>query len=335
MENVIGQSWNFTFAVQSYEHFAPFPEKHADLLKEVRIRLSGCPSGLPIGDKYGGSVEDVHVYLRYYTKDPTDEHKDNEVIIDLTSVFVYEMHELLANNLPEVQERYRRALENWIKLERELGEGYGPTEIIDQDEGLIDTLSKLEPLPDKLGDGNVGWRGNLHIFNFLYTYIPFQPFSLLNIVGRATGGVDALAFLRSLNRPSLIVSAGPCRLVDFVGWQKSRKNMRAATVNLWLEFEYENPLDSEVANHSARIQKLEEDFAELQDSIEYSLDQLHKRLGAGGEIDNALSGTSTFLDNAAKDLEVLLQGVKDHTVSIKGLERDVVELQEICRQIHG
>lgn len=112
------------------------------------------------------AASDVHVYLTDY---------------NLTRHIVRAIKEALADpmQIEKLKRQYHAALDRWIEVEKQMGDAFSIP--VDRDQHIALKLkneSQLSKLMRQLGDSMLGWGGNLHLFNYIYTDVSIQPVSL-------------------------------------------------------------------------------------------------------------------------------------------------------------
>ena len=196
------------------------PVQGWEFVKDVTLAFWGERSSFATS-----AASDVHFCLQEY---------------DLTSTIIRSLHEQLANqdNAIRMRNQYHRALEEWIALEQQIGDAFSvPTERDRNEVRKLMTAGDLPDLLDRLGNTDMGWGGNLHIFNYLFHKISLAPLSLSETLKRyfaAHPGATPKE-LNKLEACHVTFSSGPRRSIGNSSYQ--------GAVAYRLEISYSNPAD--------------------------------------------------------------------------------------------
>jgi chaperonin cofactor prefoldin len=123
---------------------------------------------------------------------------------------------------------------------------------------------------DQLGDLEVGWQGNLHIFNYLYTDIAIEPLSLNEIWKDYQAQSGTAVDWKTLDNLRLILSVDPGSLDPIVDGEGNRDypgTIPEGTVLCRLEARYHDPLEDEIEALKKRVKDLEDRMTKLEGRV--------------------------------------------------------------------
>ena len=212
----------------------PLPTANWDLLEDIKLAIMGQPSAFS-----PGCVQDVHVYLNNY---------------DLTPYIINQLRALLNDpaKAKSLRDQYHRAIDEWLSLSSEIGDAYSIS--LDRERSAAEHLKKqkhLGSLIDRLGNSDVGWEGNLHVFNYLYRRISVERISIasaLNDYSRAHPQPN-VPNLKDVSNATIVFSAGPR---ETQSWPAD-KAFSLGTMAFQMELIYTNPLEDSVLQILAQV----------------------------------------------------------------------------------
>jgi hypothetical protein len=200
-----------SFAITNRNHavFLNPPLAEMELFKDIELTLYGETSFAS-----WVSVHDLHIYLNG---------------IDLTNFIIAQLKTRL-NNSAGAAQAYARALDTWLELEEGLRAQFpagcpvpfcpppGSTSLVAQlkQQSPADTLVLL----GNRRDPRFGTNGNLHIFNFIYRYIPLPPLSLEQLIEMYAEANNQTLELKDMLPAVVTFSYGPSYLFD-PAWRNS------------------------------------------------------------------------------------------------------------------
>jgi hypothetical protein len=246
-------------------------------LVDVAISLNGTstPYVSAVGIPFG-AVRDVRLYLRA-------ERQGKEVSYLLTKPYLQVISGAIRQyGLDKVKTEYRQAMAARVDaLSIDPGLKEYSRLWAEQDRAQIDSLAEgvtTEGLGE-LGNSTSGWNGNLHLFSFLYEYIPIPPVSLSRIVEIAAGAIVPLSSLSSVR---LVLSYGPSPMFE------SATAMRASpagAVRYTFECRYHDGLEDE--------------FDSLESVLKARLLEIHKKIRPGGRLYDSVTLTEDHMSDLA------------------------------------
>jgi hypothetical protein len=284
-------------------HIITVPQADDAELVDVHISLHGERSpyftitGVPFF-----CPSDVHVYFL-----PSD-----RPIADALDITPY-LISSLRKNLQEADASmfrgaFRSALETLLAIESAppLESAVNPQHIA-TDRAAIPSLvaAPLATLLDALGNRNVGVGGSLHLFNWLFGYVPLAPLSLASILAAVDTPPYSLALSGQI-RPRLLLCHG--RISDI----SSPNAAAAGAVRIVLEASYHNPLADE--------------FDVLERKIRVALVDLQKKFRAGEPLMQALSRIDDSTAHVETTLAVLTSLVGGAQSEITALRAETAEV---------
>jgi hypothetical protein len=176
------------------------------------------------------------------------------------------------------RESYKAAMNSWMTYaETRLAAIYTPVQIA-ADRQLATELSQRTPLSsllNQLGDRSVGTGGSLHIFNYLYGYVPLAPVSLKSLAGSHNVDLTSATFL-------VIEMEQPIR-----GGQGAIEVSGAVDYTL-----------SQIVHNPLR-----EQLADLENAILPSIQDIEERLSAGGSIMQSIGNAQNQMVDLKKSIE--------------------------------
>jgi len=229
---------------------------------------------------------------------------------DITESLISELRDLLDSGDQDLlSSKYKEGMQSWIRLARSspLRDLYDQT-LITADENAIPSFAK-KPISRNLkalGDSKHGLAGSLHIFNYLYSFIPLAPVSLLKVLTRHN---QKFGTKLSLDTPSpqLVWSHGPLSDVS------DATNRPSGCVEL----------QAEVFFHNA----LEDEFDDLEKTIRLALLDIKQRLRIGGPLMQNVADIRDAIQNRIiPDINDLSRGVGDEALQVKSLRGAVDQL---------
>ncbi len=293
------------FKIFNSEHTVLIPSQDINLLTDIYLQIYGHPSYLETGRQVGIGLDDLHVYLNQY---------------DVTNSIIVRLRNNLDNMDQErVKSQYKKALDNWLKLEENLGATY-PGKGIGKDRDIAKRNLEMQPISanlSKLGDMTSGWGGNLHIFNFLYKQIDLSTVSLKKVIEHYNSTAMEPVDLSNLGSIRITFSVGTCRL--FSSAWSSIHPLPAGSLTYRLEFNYHDPLIDKVLS-------LEKKVNDLKTEISSRLKSILNAVGPEGQITKILNGQKDMVTEDFKP------GLKDRVITLnnqlENCQREIKSLQE-------
>ncbi|MCA8953905.1 MAG: hypothetical protein KDE27_30625 [Planctomycetes bacterium] len=301
------------FAPLNYEHTLWLPQAHREQLVDVAVSLRGHASQTDHGGLVGFGVHDVRVYL------------DG---VELTTFVIQELRRLMdAMDQQLLRSSLSAALQDWLHLVRELGRAYGAS--VEEEQREVDRMLATEPLSanlNQLGDYRVGWTGNLHPFNFLYTHIPLPSVSFFQVIreyNRNQRDESLRLDLKTIR--AMTLSHGPCRLFDRASWSPTDPAPRGS-VTCIVETHYHNTLED-------RLKELEERLERLQETILGELKKMSRALSPAGPIRKQLAELERATDAVKLQMDASLQELASHVRQIQSLQANTDQLRRAIEHL--
>lgn len=308
MDHVRAINDTLIFTPFNYEHIVFLPEADREQFVDVKISLHGQPHLTDTGGSLGTGCEDVHFYV------------DS---IDFTPLLVEDLGRKLDSLDQDLLLRqYKLALDGWLELEKRMG-AY-PEPDLAKEQRAADRLLSIRPLSknlEQLGHHTAGWSGNLHIFNFLYTFIPLPPVSLNALIERYNA--TAPAPLRPQTLRTATFSSGPCRLYNH-NWDP--KDPARGSLAYLIEGHYHDPLED-------RVKALEEKLEKLQRKLTNQLDAITAMVGTAGPIQKKLSEVKTIALSANSELADCKLQLTNHEKQVEVLGKEVRSLKDAVEHL--
>jgi hypothetical protein len=320
------------FGALCYEHIIGVPEYRREHIHDIRIAIHGNPT-------QKRCVQDVHFYLNEY-----------DLTEALKTCFRKEID--MANKTGDLSKGYAERLEDWIELEKKLVQETPPEQFdfysgcqttISKEEDKRDEFLKLDPLSanlDTLGDTSAGWNGNLHIFNYIYKYLPLNPVSLNDVWGtyleiEQNFPEQTPKHWSQIRSVSFVVSAG-ARMAGNAFWEppglyiplsgnvpwQPYNEPPTGDVNYHFEMLYHDPLVDEVNQLRTDL----EDLAKLvKDRLETILDEV----GPEGRIQKELLKP---MSDKIKEIDIRLGEANSE---ISDMKTRIVRIKEMVKEVHA
>lgn len=280
-------SGTIDFSALTREHTVLLGTSDARDLVDGELTLYAEPSLHPLVDSQrltGG--EDFRLYLNEH--DVTDALKaELAAALRLVPAHLVRERYLLGVERYLVFARSFSIFSSRLENEEQVAEEYASTE---------DWGEKL----DSLGSRHVGWSGNLHVFSYLYRFIPLRPVSLHDVWSRYRDASDdglpeTLAELRPL---FVTLSEGPAPRYEGVA---PSDFLPAGRLNFQLELLHRNPLEPRLSQIASRLRTLAQQLEALR---------------------------VTYLDPLSTDLQTLEQEFVQHTAATTESLKRVTETVE-------
>lgn len=270
-----------SFRHLSYEStIEPLSVDKGDLI-EILISFNGAPF-IASDDFSGKSPNNVRIYYHYRVGlNAENQEKENEFVADITDSIISEMKRLLDLDQVKYRSQFKEALDEWLFTVKKLGAQYPGGDIFESEIPIAQRLKNLQPLSrnlELLGDQRIGWGGNLHILNFLYSYIDLPPLSLSSVIRHHNLNSNPQISLNSLAQAKLTFSSGRCRkFIPHIDWLESELILGGA-ITIRLEYQYLDPLVQKVATLGLRVDDCETQIT----SLEQMLSELSEKLSSIG-----------------------------------------------------
>ncbi len=329
-----------------YEHIIPLPTHRWTDIRDILMTIHGNPTKA----LHFQSVENVHIHL--------NEHNITPAVLECLKT------KIDTGDQDVLKLQYQNALDKWMELVKKLIKERPANEVynfysgyttIDREEKKKDEFVKKVPLSENLdqlgsfpknpGKKEGNWSGNLHIFNYLYTYIDIPPLSLneiwekyLQITPKLPSGTPAHWF--KLSEIKFVVSAGPTRLgkehwdppgLDVHQPDDPQNEYPTGSVSFLFEMLYHDPLVDEVDRLRDDLKKLRADVEALAVLVVNQLNAILTEVGPQGtiqnrigQIDGEVSKIITELTKAGTNITNLGTKVTEIEIKVKQLH-DILE----------
>ncbi len=243
---------------------------------DVLMSLNGCMNSyLQVSGVFFHFPNDVRLSL-------VGQLRSQAYSQDITSYVLQELRQQLnSGNEAVIRESYRAGMYRWTSYLQERVAPFLDDSAVAQlksDRTRIDSLAATQPasrLLTTLGDKTCGFRGGLHIFNYLYEYIPLQAISLTPFLAQQSLTVSDLSSI------ALECEEEASNIADCSG-----------AVAVCIESLIHNPLRDQLAD--------------LQKTISTSLDNIEVQLDLNGDIMQSLTNAHDQLlklQNATESFE--------------------------------
>jgi len=246
---------------------------------------------------------DVHIYFA-----PSD--RPTSDAIDLTQVVIAMVQQgIQALDPTSFRSAFREALETLLKIEGGpgLAELTITQQILQADRARISTLLAAKPqtLFSEMGNRDFGLGGSLHVFNWLFSYIPIPPLSLATVLATIANPPYDIT-LGTHTRPRLILSHGS---LQNVGHPEPRP---AGAVHLTLEAVFHNPLEDELD--------------ELENKIRVALVEIQKKFRAGSPLMQAITNIDDSSSHIGHDIAALTSLITSARAELTSLRSEADEI---------
>ena len=317
----------------SYDCTIEPPPPRSPIYNDTYVSIRGLLSPQWCKD-YGSAARDVHIYIHYYAglNQDNDEEAD-ENFFDITNYFLEEIQEAVDSNPVKYRAQYKAGLDQWLIDMKKMNNSFPGGDIFDAEREAAIKLKNLQPLSRaiaELGNGEAGWKGTLHLFNFIHTYVDIPPVSLRAVAKRYNSQHEIQIDMSRLPTAKLTVSTGKCRkFLTINEWMNYHPPMGGG-VSVIIDLSYKDPIDDVVTSLVRRMDKAEAEIEKLNNELQRqqtTLEEHSKQLGelfariAQVEKDvldhmKKLTVLSGEIDKVNKLLEILGQNLKNKLNSL-------------------
>lgn len=270
--------------------------KNEDELSDVEFIFFGQPSPLTCY-----CPDDIHIYFNHH---------------DLTGHTIKALKRRIDQSDQKLfLSQYKECLDKWLYFEEALGgtlPSLDPSFDLTKEREAVETLLNTNPLSDnlkQLGDLNIGWRGTLHLFNFLYNQINLQPLSLKEIISSYNEVMDNKISFPPSGPWRLTFSSGTCRLYSSSDWNPLTK-IHVGSINYRMEFIF--------SGH--KIEKILDQVSKL-------VGEIYRKLSLGGEVYDDVNGSKETLQ---KVLDIL-----NNWDNLIGNAKDITSVKNTLEEIRN
>lgn len=277
------------FTPANREHKILLDEESLRGVRDIRLQIYASPSADPLTPAaLHTGIDDVRLYVG--GRDLTDGLK-RVLKASLTNVD----RKRIRDGYVAGASAYTRMLD---AMKLHTVERAGDAAFVQQQIAAPNWTVALDRLGDRRG---AGWSGNLHVFNFLYRFIPLQPVSLVEILKQASSLPDFASWLASVPHENLDItfSSGPAPsydLIDPAFWPSGRlhysmvistanplepklreilaKLQIVVTLAEALRLQYLDPLKLEVEALKGRVEGNQDATAAALDEIKRLIDEI-------------------------------------------------------------
>ncbi len=357
-------SASIDFRPLSYEQTFAHIEADKENLIDIYLSINGKP--LITNDASSGkSLNGIRVYYHYHKGfNPDDREEETEFAVDITPSVIYEIKRMIDLDQAKSRSQYKSALDEWLYTEKKLGVQYPGGDIFEAEMPIARRQKDLQPLSnslDQLGNQDIGWGGNLHIFNFLYSYIDIPAVALSSVIRHHNQNSDKKIDPASLKKAKITFSSGRCRkFIPYSEWLQADLRL-GGTLNVRLEYYYQNPLVGKVIQMEQRTDKLENRASDLEqrcsalegkisstdidvdiqkarvDDLELSLQEI--RLYIDPLQESSIQKRLDILDKNISQLAIssarLNEEVNSNNTQVVSLDTKIDTLKESIRQLIG
>lgn len=280
------------------------PTVEGSQLLDVFITLRGArnPYVTVAGHPFSAAHE-VRVQLR---RDLKGTSQTTDLTPDFLSALQAELDRLPADQLASA---YQAGIADWFGVvERHLSQNYS-SEVISRDKARASQLVQVRPCSkwlSTLGHQSEGSQGSLHVFNYLFEWLPLRPISLAGVLERHSKRVGGQAIsLDSSTLPRLVFASGLAPL--------PAGSTQAAPIGGAVEGVLECAFGNELAK----------EFSDMRDKVRRDLVDIRSRLRNTGPL---MQTVMTLGDRVARILEELSEAeasLADQKLQLSAIRQDV------------
>jgi hypothetical protein len=282
------------------------PTAESSSLIDVFISVRGAcdPYLMPL-QRPLSAPHDVHIYL---LRNDGGRQRSTDLTPDYIQLLQAELDRLPADQLALA---YQSGLENWFAVNKYVSTSSDASAIA-QDKARAEQLVRLRPCSrwlTSLGNRDEGRQGTLHVFNFLYEWLPVQPVSLAaTLQAHAKRVGEPSVMLDSVSLPRLVFSAGPL-------------GQPPATTPSGMNFPVGGCLEGVL--ECAFGNELAKEFVDMQDKVRRDLLDVRSRLRNTGPL---MQTVMTLGDQVARVLEELAEAealLADQKLQLATIRQDL------------
>lgn len=292
------------------------PTVEGSQLLDVFITLRGARNPYVSASGHPFSApHDVRVQLRQDVKSVS---QTTDLTLDFIAALQAEIDRHSADLLAGA---YQAGLGDWFGVvEGRLSQSYS-TAVLSRDKARAGQLVQIRPCSQwlsTLGNDAEGSQGSLHVFNFLYEWIPLRPLSLAGVLERhakRVGGPDIS--LDSSTLPRLVFASGLA----------SPPPGPSQVSNTPIGGAVEGVLECAFANELAK------ELSDMQDKVRRDLVDIRSRLRNTGPL---MQTVMTLGDNVARILEELSETealLADQRLQLSAIKQDVAAARHKVDQL--